>query len=226
MNCVIVDDEPYAQALIQEHVSAISDVFVRGVFFNPIKALEFVHNNDIQIIFLDINMPEISGMELAESIPEDTRIIFTTAYAEYAVKSYSVNALDYLMKPINFEQVEGAIQKARVYFNLKYQSDESDYIYVKSEYKQVKIYFNEILYVQNIKDYVRFYLSNGNKIMSLMSLKSLETTLPDHFIKVHRSFIVNKRKVGEISTNKLKIDQYEIPVSERHRKIVKSLVMS
>jgi len=226
MNCVIIDDEPYAQALIQEHVSAITDVCVKGVFSNPQKALDYVKNNDIQIVFLDINMPEINGMKLAKSIPERTRIIFTTAYAKYAVESYSVNALDYILKPISFEQVDGAIQKARTYFDVKTQLDETEskYIYVKSEYKQVKIYFDEILYIQNIKDYVRFYLNNGTKIMSLMSLKSLESMLPDIFIKVHRSFIINRDRIDEISSTKLKISKYEIPVSERYRKEVKSLI--
>lgn len=226
MNCVIIDDEPYAQALIQEHVSAFIDVCVKGVFGNPQEALDYVKNNDIQIVFLDINMPEINGMKLAKSIPQRTRIIFTTAYAKYAVESYSVNALDYILKPISFEQVDGAVQKARTYFDAKTQLDETEskYIYVKSEYKQVKIYFDEILYVQNIKDYVRFYLNTGTKIMSLMSLKSLELMLPDVFIKVHRSFIINRDRIDEISSTKLKISKYEIPVSERYRKDVKSLI--
>lgn len=226
MNCVIIDDEPYAQALIKEHVSTIDDVFILGVFYKPMEALKMIENTDVHIVFLDINMPGLNGLDLAKLIPDRIRIIFTTAYAKYAVDSYSVNALDYLLKPISLEQVENAISKARAYFELKEsKANNKDFLLVKSEYKQLKIGFNEIMYVQNIKDYVRFYLTNGSKIMSLMSLKSLEETLPKYqFMKVHRSYIVGRIHVQGMRKNKLMIEQYEIPVSDRYKKEVKSLI--
>jgi DNA-binding LytR/AlgR family response regulator len=227
MNCIIIDDEPYAQALIKEHVSAIPDVYILGVFFKPLEALKMIENTDVHIVFLDINMPGLNGLELAKLIPEHIRIIFTTAYAKYAVDSYAVNALDYLLKPISLEQVENAVSKAKAYLKLKEATVlDSDFLLVKSEYKQLKVSFNEIMYIQNIKDYVRFYLTNGNKIMSLMSLKSLEETLPKYqFMKVHRSYIVGRIHVQGIIKNKLIIQQYEIPVSERYKKEVRSLIL-
>lgn len=223
INAIAIDDEPLSLALIKEYANQLSDLELVMEFTNGDKALQFLERNDVDLVFLDINMPEYSGLELANQIPTNTKIIFTTAYKEFAFEGFKKGAIDYLLKPFSFNEFCLSITKASVFIKAAHlnNSNQQTHLFVRSEHKLVRVVFQDILFVENIKDYVRFYLTNGRKIMSLMSLQSLESRLPeDFFLKVHRSFIVNTNKVKVIDKKGLVIQDYEIPISEANRKKV------
>jgi DNA-binding LytR/AlgR family response regulator len=224
ISCIIVDDEPFALELIQNYVSKTPFLELKGKCNNAFDALELLNNEKIDLVFLDIQMPELSGLELSKTISKETRIIFTTAFSEYALDSFKVDALDYLMKPFNFEEFYNAAAKAKEWFVLKRKEapenpKKADFIFVKSEYKQLKINFDEVLYFEGLKDYIKIWLVNQPKaILTLMSLKSLEEELPESkFMRIHRSFIVALDKIEEIERNQVIINKQRITVAEQYK---------
>ena len=186
-------------------------------------------NDNIDIVFLDIQMPQLNGIEFAKIIPPTTRIIFTTAYSNYAVEGFKVNALDYLLKPISYEEFLEAANRALNWHELTRRNSthkaaenaftDGDYVIIKSEYKLVQININDIIYIEGLKDYVKIYIDGTDKsIMSLLSMKTLEQTLPaSQFMRVHRSFIVNLSKIKIIERNRILFGKVQIPISDSYK---------
>jgi len=224
IKCMIVDDEPLAVELLASYVQRIPFLELVGKYNNATDALNGVKDGDVDLIFLDIQMPEVSGMELSRMLPESTRVIFTTAFDQYAVDSYRTGALDYLLKPITYATFLEACNKALQWFQLVHQSenkpdDEVKSIFVKSEYKLLQINLDSIRYVEGLKDYVKIYTDDSpHPILSLMNMKAMEQMLPaSRFIRVHRSFIVSKEKIREIDRNRIVFGDVYIPIGDSYK---------
>ncbi|MGV7105904.1 LytR/AlgR family response regulator transcription factor [Flavobacterium sp. U410] len=223
LKCLIVDDEPMASDLVERYVLKTSFLQLEKKCNNAIEAMEYVEKNHVDLIFLDIQMPDLTGLEFAKMIPKSTRIIFTTAFNQYAIDGFKADALDYLLKPFNYSEFLTAANKAKEWFALwnqkKENIKENSFFYVKSEYKQLKIAFDDILYIEGLKDYVKIWLKDNPKpILTLMSLKSLEEVLPsDKFMRVHRSFIVSLPNVEVIERGQIIINKQRITVSEQYK---------
>ncbi|MDR1707504.1 LytR/AlgR family response regulator transcription factor [Dysgonomonas sp.] len=223
LKCIIIDDEPLAIDLLKSYVQKTPFLELIDTFDNALPAISTINEKNIDVIFLDINMPQITGLEFSKTIPSSTRIIFTTAYNQYAVEGFRLNALDYLLKPINYIEFLQAVNKAQEWFKLKNNENNetatATRIFIKSGYRMEKIQFEDILYIENQKDYVKFHLENVKEpISSLMSMQSLEEKLPDkQFMRVHRSFIVNLDKIKTIERNCIVFGKEYIPVSESYK---------
>lgn len=219
LKCIIIDDEPLAIDLLKSYVLKTSYLELVGTFNSALSAISTINERQIDLLFLDINMPQINGLEFSKTIHASTRIIFTTAYDQYAVEGFRVNALDYLLKPINYTDFLQATNKALEWFKLANISHSTTSIFIKSGYRMEKIDFDNILYIENQKDYVKFYLENQKEpISSLMSMQSLEEKLPSNlFMRVHRSFIVNLKKIKTIERNCIVFGKEYIPVSESYK---------
>ncbi len=222
ITCIIVDDEPMALQLLESYVLRTPYLQLEGKFSNGIEVLQFLHEKkQIDIIFMDIQMPEIDGLELSKKIPIQTKIIFTTAFDQYAIEGYKVNATGYLLKPFNYIEFLEATEKAKqLLLPTKNKEVEiPDYIFVKSEYKQIKIFLNDIIYIESMKDYVKIFLtSQSSPIVTLLSLKKLNEELPkEKFMRVHRSFIVSLEKIEIVEKNQIIFGKQRITVAEPYR---------
>lgn len=222
LHCIIVDDEPAALNLVKSYVEKTSFLELKGSFHNPVEALSFANEHNVPLLFLDINMPDLSGLSLSKMLKPEARVIFTTAYDQYAIEGYKVSAIDYLLKPFSYEEFLAAALKAQDHFKPEKAADQgTDHIYVKADYKLQKVVFEDLLYIEGMKDYVRFHFRDGNKIMSLMSMKSLEEALPESFLRVHRSYIVHLEAIELVERNRIVIGKEYIPVAEKYRGIFK-----
>ncbi|MDE5982633.1 MAG: LytTR family DNA-binding domain-containing protein [Duncaniella sp.] len=225
-SCVI-DDEPLASGLIASYIEKTPFMTLVGEFSSPRDAIQLILDGGADVVFLDIQMPQLNGIEFARIIPPSTRIVFTTAFDNYAVEGFRVNALDYLLKPVSYEEFLAAANRALQWVEMSRSgsaansgsSSSNDYIIVKSEYKLVQIPVNDILYIEGLKDYVKIYTTDNDRcIMTLMSMKTLERSLPaDRFMRVHRSFIVNTGKIKVIERNRIVFGKTYIPVSESYK---------
>ncbi|WP_289859787.1 LytTR family DNA-binding domain-containing protein [uncultured Muribaculum sp.] len=223
LRCCVVDDEPLAQELVASYIEKTPFMELVGKFSSAQDSVKTILEEDIDVVFLDIQMPQLNGMEFARIVPPTCRIIFTTAYDRYAIEGFKVNALDYLMKPISYEEFVGAANKALQWVELRRRADELDnnkrYIIVKSEYKQVQIPIDKIQFIEGLKDYVKIYVEGEkNAILTLTSMKTIERYLPAaEFLRVHRSFIVNTSKISIIERNRIVFGNHYIPVSESYK---------
>ena len=222
INCLIADDEPLALDLLESYIGKTPFLKLVARCSSAIEALDKLEKEDIELLFLDIQMPELSGMELSKMLREGQRVIFTTAFEKYAIEGYKVDALDYLLKPFNYDEFLQAALKARRWFESKSQTTSSDTqksIFVKSDYKLIKIDLDDILYIEGLKDYVKIYLESSTRpVLSLMNMKTLEENLPeDSFMRVHRSFIVSLSKIRTIERNRIVFGKEYIPVSEKYQ---------
>lgn len=228
LDCWIVDDEPLALSLLESYVNNTPFLKLTGKFSSAKAAMQEITNRPPDVIFLDIQMPLINGMEFARFVGEKTRIIFTTAFKEYALEGYSVNALDYLLKPFSYAHFLTAAKKALTWRegilaqqNMQQIPDNKTEggLFVKSDYKIIHVLFNDILYVEGLKNYVKIYTQKHPKpIITLMAMKEIEEALPTGaFIRVHRSFIVCKNKIESINKNRLRIGAREIPIGETYK---------
>ena len=224
INCAIIDDEPLAAGLLESYVSKTPYLNLTGTYNSAITAMRDLRDNPVPLLFLDIQMPELSGVEFAKILPKDTKIIFTTAFPQYALEGYKVNALDYLLKPISYEDFLRATEKAQDWYNVlqKREAYNDDRImFIKSEYKLLRVCLDDILYVEGLKDYVRICLKNGEKIMSLMSMKKLEDYLPHpEFLRTHRSYIVHMPEVRSIDRFRIVFGDVFIPISDNYKEEV------
>ena len=224
INCAIIDDEPLAAGLLESYVAKTPYLNLTGTYNSAITAMRDLRDNPVPLLFLDIQMPELSGVEFAKILPKDTKIIFTTAFPQYALEGYKVNALDYLLKPISYEDFLRATEKAQDWYNIlqKREAYNDDRImFIKSEYKLLRVCFDDILYVEGLKDYVRICLKNGEKIMSLMSMKKLEDYLPSpEFLRTHRSYIVHMPEVRSIDRFRIVFGDMFIPISDNYKEEV------
>lgn len=231
LNCAIIDDEPLAAELLASYARKTPGLNLTGVYDSAVNAMRTLRETPVDLLFLDIQMPELSGLEFANILPKSTKIIFTTAFDQYAIEGYKVNAVGYLLKPISYEKFVLAVNRVQGLFeDIKKQNILSNdrFLYVKSEYKLVKIDFDEILYVEGLKDYIKVYLSDSKKpVMSLMNMKKLEDFLPSpQFMRVHRSFIVNMSKIEMIDRGRIVINDAIIPVSDSYKDIVQDYIDS
>ncbi len=223
LRCCIIDDEPLAQELIKSYVKQTPFLELVNTFSSASMAVKTIIEDDIDIVFLDIQMSELNGIEFARVIPSTCRIIFITAFEQYALDGFKANALDYLLKPVSYSEFLASANKALNWFemvnNSKLNGEGTDYIIVKSEYKLIQIAVSDILYIEGLKDYVKIYLDNNNScVMSLMSLKTLEASLPQkRFLRVHRSFIVQTSKIKVIERNRIVFGKQYIPVSDTYK---------
>ena len=218
---LVVDDEPLAAALISSYVARTPSLHLAAEVHSAEEALEFVQAHSVELVYLDIKMPKLSGMQLARLLPEGVRVVFTTAYSDHAVEGFRVDALDYLLKPVNYEEfLQSAMRALRELTPAESRLQPGGHLLVKSEYRLLRIPFGDIIYIEGLKDYVKIYVAGEAKaVLSLMSMKSLEDGLPtESFMRVHRSFIVNLDKVRVIERNCIIMADRAIPISDSYRK--------
>lgn len=223
LNCLIVDDEPLALELMKSYVERTPFLHLTACCGSAVAVLEIVRTESVDVIFLDIQMPELNGLELSRMIGDQTKIVFTTAFEQYALEGFRVDALDYLLKPISYAEFLRVAHKVLRWYEITgsgvVAKKDIDTVFVKTDYKLVQIEFRKILYIEGLKDYVKIYLE-GEKVpvVSLMSMKSLEELLPpDRFIRVHRSFIVQTDKIRMVDRNRIVFGKEYIPVSDSYK---------
>lgn len=229
MKCVIIDDEPLAVDLIKEFVSKVESLELINTFNNAIDAIAVINNSNVDLIFLDIEMPHFSGIDFLNAIDKKPLIIFTTAYSDYAVEGFNLGAVDYLVKPIPFHRFLKSVMRAQQLFQSQNTTSsitpkivapemEPDFMFVRSEYENVKINFSDILFIEGLKDYVKIYTSDNKFTLTLISLIKLENTLSSKgFSRIHRSYIINIKYVKSIQKNKVLIADKRIPISESYK---------
>lgn len=225
MNCIIIDDEPLAREAIEILINQTNDLDLIGSFNSPETVTNFIERNTVELIFLDIQMPGINGIEFARTFQKETFVIFTTAYPEFATDSYEVDAIDYLIKPIKLERFQKAVEKAQIYFKL-FKADYAnnnieqiadDFFFVKADRKIFKVYFNNILFIQGLKDYVVMH-SENQKIITAMNIKTIYDQLPkDMFVRVSKSYVINVKHIGSVDNNTVYIGTNEIPIGNIYR---------
>lgn len=224
IKAIAIDDEPLALQLVSGYIKKTPFFEFCGAYENPLAAFEIINKEDIDLIFLDIQMPDISGTEFVRSMPSGPKVIFTTAHEKYAIEGYKLDVIDYLLKPFGYEEFLKASQKALKIIESENKGENSitassDFLFLKSEYKIKRINFDEILYIEGLKDYVKIYIKNEPKpILSISSLKALELKLPDDkFMRVHRSFIVNLSSISTIERSRIVYGKIYIPVSDQYK---------
>lgn len=226
--CLIVDDEPLAVELIKEHISKISSLEVVGSTHSPLEALDFINSKEVDLVFLDIQMPVLTGLELARSLKNPPSIIFTTAYRDYAVESYEMDVIDYLVKPITFVRFIKAINK---FLDLQEKkevqntapisepTEEKDHLFVNVSRKYQRINFDDILYLESLREYIRIF-TKETSYMTKSSMTDIEKQLPTYFLRIHRSFTVNMNKVDAYTAHDVEIGTKEIPIGVSYKKTV------
>ena len=225
LKCIAIDDEPLAIELISTYVSRVPGLELLQTFEDAVSAVEYIEKTSFDLLFLDINMPDISGIDLARALNKKPMIIFTTAYKQFAFEGFELEAIDYLLKPIDFQRFSKAVNKAIEYHRYKNNIQavaEDACIYVHSEYRMVKIVLKEIAYLESMEDYVRIHLDNDPPVLTLMPLKKMLEKLPaDEFKRIHRSFIVPLKKVKSVQNRKMKLTLAELPISNTYAEEVK-----
>lgn len=228
LKCCIIDDEPLAVELLASYVEKTPYLLLDSTYTAALQAVERIMQGDIDLVFCDIQMPNLNGLDFSRLVENRTNVIFTTAFEQYAVDSYKVNAVDYLLKPIPYAQFLRATQKVVNLVSMKSTcaAVENDFVFVKSDYKLRQIQFDKILYIEGLKDYVKIYVEDEpHPILSLMSLKSLEDMLPvERFLRVHRSFIVQGSKIKTIERNRIVFDNQYIPIGDTYKIAVNNFV--
>jgi len=221
---IAVDDEPLALHLVTGYIKKTPGLELAGSFDNPQKALEFVINEKVDLIFIDIQMPDLTGIEFTRALTGGPRVVFTTAYEKYALEGFKLDVVDYLLKPFSYEEFLKAVGKAARLIRIEQGEQEkvesnSEFLFLKSDYKIRRINFNDILYIEGLKDYVKVYTAGESKpVLSLITMKLLETKLPPaNFMRVHRSFIVNLARIETIERSRIVFGKTYIPVSEQYK---------
>lgn len=225
ISCLIVDDEAIAREIIETHLSKIENVHVVASCSNAIEAFNHINNHTIDLVFLDINMPEISGISFAKSINNNIKVIFTTAYRDYAVEGFELKAVDYLLKPISFERLQKAVHN---YFEIYGNTNEnnipeieaSDFMFVRSERKMIKIDYDAIIYIESYSDYLKIHLEN-NSVVTRETISSIEAKLPKHqFLRIHRSYIISINSIQSFTNEHITINNQALPISRSYKKDV------
>lgn len=232
IRCIAIDDEPLAVKKIAGYIQKIPFLELVAECRSAAEALTIIDTTDVQLLFIDINMPDISGMEFVKSLTNKPFIVFTTAYSEYAVEGFQVDAVDYLLKPITFTNFLKAANKVKNLIELSANNQKeivnttANHLFVKSDYKLIRIELADIKYIESQHEYIKIHLVNNNPVMTQLSLKSIEEQLPnDRFMRVHRSYIVNLAKISVIERNRIVFDgKVYIPVSEQYKKKFQAFV--
>ena len=224
ISCIAIDDEPLALKQIVSYIDKTPFLTLMAQFESALEAISFLQENEVVLMFVDINMPDLNGVDFVKSLNNPPKVIFTTAYSEYALEGFRVDAVDYLLKPIDYSEFLKAAEKTKERIQAKesekteVQSDDK-FLFIKSEYKILRINLSDIKYIEGMREYVRIHLTNGKPIMTLMSMKKMEEFLPNNnFMRVHRSFIVSLDKITTVERNRIIFDEKTyIPVSEQYK---------
>jgi len=219
ISCLIVDDEPLAQDVLENYVKQTPELALAGISNNAIEALEKMRHNKVDLIFLDIQMPEITGIDFLRSLKDPPMVIFSTAYQNYAVEGFELNAIDYLLKPFSYDRFVKAVRKAQELAILKeeHSQREDDYIFIKSDQKLQKVNYNDILFIEALADYVKIHTCD-KRYITLQTMKSMEDKLPGRYFKrVHRSFIVSLDKIMTIVGGNVEINGQRIPIGKNYK---------
>lgn len=228
LSCLIIDDEPFARKLLLDYCQRLAEVKVMGDFSNGLDALQYLNKYPVDFIFLDIKMPGITGIDLLNSLRNPPKIIFTTAFAEYAIEGFELDAVDYLLKPFDFPRFLKAVNKVQNSVKSEKVETEngnlSEFFFIKDGRNLIKVQLNNILYIKGQKDYVMF-MTKERKVMSLMNLKDLEEVLGQkQFIRIHQSYIINAQHISSVSNDKVKIGEEFLPVSQSYKMAFRSFI--
>ncbi len=216
MTAIALDDEPLALEVVRSHASKVPFLNLKAEFTDAFKAMEYIQKENIDLIFLDIKMPDISGIDFMNSLNKKPMVIFTTAYSEHAVTSFELDAIDYLLKPFSLSRFVKGCNKAYELFQLRNKSGSTDFIFLKTGYEQEKVHFDDILYLEAAGNYVNFVLKNKN-LLSRMTFAELEVILPKNkFIRIHRSYMAAVSAINRIERHQIHINDIQIPVSESY----------
>lgn len=223
MKCIIVDDEPLAREGIQLNIEEVEFLELVGEFGNPIAANDFLQKNEVDLMFLDVQMPGMTGLEFLKSLQQKPLTIMTTAYAEYALEGFELDVIDYLVKPVRLSRFIKAVNKAKQYYDLQQKKDmtvesiSNEFIYIKSERKYIRIFFKDIKYIKGLKDYVMIYTSN-DKMMTAMNIKTINAQLPDSiFVRISKSYIININYIDAVELDFIQLSGEEIPLGKTYR---------
>lgn len=225
IRCIVVDDEPLALDILEDYISKVPFLKLVKKCSTALEALDCLKTEEIHLIFLDIQMPDLTGIQFLESLPKKPDVIFTTAYSDYAIEGFNLNAIDYLLKPISFERFlkaankyyDGINKNAANLPSAKGGGQEDEYIFIKTEYKIVKVNLADVLYIEGLKDYIRFVTVN-EQLLTLQSMKGMEEILPyKKFMRVHKSYIISLKHIETIERNKIKIRDKWIPIGNTYR---------
>lgn len=230
LRSIIIDDEPFARELLRDFSKKVNFLEITGSFSNGVEALQYLQQNEVDLVFLDIQMPDVTGLELLRTLSIRPKVIFTTAYAEYAVEGFNLDAVDYLLKPFDFPRFLKAVNKVMEFQLLESQPKTAtepqgdDFLFVKDGRELVKIWFDEIDYIQGQKDYVLFK-THSKKLLSLMNMKDLQIDLPqDRFLRIHQSYIINTTQIQSVSSDHVKIADEELAVSRSYKQAFKNFL--
>lgn len=226
IKCILIDDEPFALNILEDDLLDFSNVEVLEKFNSPVDVPDFLKKHDVNLIFSDIQMPEMLGTQFIRNLENPPLVIFTTAYHQYALEGFELNAIDYLMKPIRKERLAAALKKVedQLYFREKLKVEaEENYILINVEYQKVKLLFEEIIYIEGLKDYVKIYLENRvHPVLTRSNLRGMETKLPEKlFARIHNSFIINKQKITSFQQSKVFLSKIELPVGKTYVENIK-----
>ncbi len=226
IHAIIIDDEPLARKGLQEYMADIDFLHCAGAYDHPLRATDILSSGTVQLLFLDIQMPKISGIEFFKTLRQAPPVIFTTAYPQYALDGFDLNALDYLVKPISFERFLKAALKAKEYYEVRQKNvlekgeEREAYFFIKADNKLIKLFYDDILYVEALQNYVAIHTTD-KKYITYLTFKSIEEYLPEeHFIKTHKSYIVAAAKIDSIEGNDIRISTHHIPLSRTNREEV------
>ncbi len=233
MRCVIIDDEPLALGIIKSYCEDIGALNIVGTFTNALEAIPLLSDTNVDLVFLDIEMPQINGIDFIKTLDHKPLFVFTTAYSQYALEGFEINAVDYLVKPIPFPRFVKAVNRAKEIYELKRANKEpsvlqvkeslatsgvEEFVFVKSDYGTVKIKLSDIRYIQGLKDYLKIHVFEEKPILTLMTFKDIQSKLPENqFLRVHRSYIVNIRSINSIQRSKVIIDNIRIPIGDSYK---------
>jgi DNA-binding LytR/AlgR family response regulator len=221
LNCIIIDDEPLARKGLKEYIADVDFLQLTGEFDNPVKAMDMLMKEEVHLLFLDIQMPKITGLDFFKTLQHAPPVIFTTAFPQYALEGFELNALDYLVKPISFERFLKAAMRAKEFYEVRQKNiaetmpgtASAEYFFIKADNKLVKIFFDDLLFAEALQNYVVIQ-AKDKKYITYLTFRSVEEYLPsDRFIKTHKSFIISASKVDSIEANDIRIGQYHIPIS-------------
>ncbi|WP_026951694.1 LytR/AlgR family response regulator transcription factor [Algoriphagus mannitolivorans] len=224
IKAIAIDDETFALEVVKSHASKVPFLALEKTFTDAIQGLEYLKSNPVDLIFLDINMPDISGIDLAAMVPKETMVIFTTAYSDYAVKGFELNAMDYLLKPFSLGRFLKACQKAQEWLDLQ-PKNEAAFLFVKTSEGQSRVDFADLFYCEAQGNYVTFQLEN-QKIISRMTLSETEKLLPSYFVRTHRSFLANKNLVKKVERHQLQLGKFLVPLSSSYAEEVQEKLLS
>lgn len=222
--CLLVDDEPLAIEVLRQHIDVVEQLEVAGTCNNAFKAMDFLQKHPVDLVFLDIHMPKLSGISMVRTLQKPPKVIFTTAYKEYALDAFELDAVDYLLKPISLERFLRAVNKLMQVSMKdpdnapKVSGDQEGFIYFRAERKMVKLFYHEILYIESIKDYIKIVRDGNPPLLVKQSITSTEEMLPSNlFLRIHRSFIIAVNRITAFTNNDVEIDRLEIPIGRMYK---------